>query len=189
MRERQVPGRQGRNVPQGPLRTPQECAELIRRNYESVYAFLVYLSGDAALAEDLTQDTFASAWSKSAQYEGRASFGSWLRGIAYRKFIDATRRGRRFNAAMAQLRNDRRHAPQEPSPLRRILEDERSRMMFEAVQQLPAPERTAVILHYVQGLSFAELAETLDEPVGTAKWRTNRALKLLRAMLNGKSGP
>ncbi|MGH7140292.1 MAG: RNA polymerase sigma factor, partial [Pirellulales bacterium] len=52
---------------------PEVCAELVRANYQAVYRFLVHLTRDVHRAEDLTQETFATAWERIASFEGRAA--------------------------------------------------------------------------------------------------------------------
>ena len=75
----------------------------ICQNYKSIYCFMAYLTGDTSLAEDLTQEAFASAWAKIGQYKGDASLGTWLHRIAYHKFIDSKRRSDRQRALAAKL--------------------------------------------------------------------------------------
>ena len=52
-----------------------------------------------------------------------------------------------------------------------------------ALEELDAAERAVLVLHYLQGLSYREMAAVLDEPTGTVKWRTAEALNRLRALL------
>ena len=88
------------------LRTgrPEACAELIRVHYQKVYRFLVHLTGDVHRAEDLTQETFVSAWEKIATFQGRATLATWLHRIAYTKFIDGQRSQRRTTGMLERLR-------------------------------------------------------------------------------------
>ena len=87
------------------LRThrPEACAELVRGHYQTVYRFLVHLTHDVHQAEDLTQETFAAAWEKIATFQGRATLATWLHRIAYTKFIDAQRAGRRASGMLERL--------------------------------------------------------------------------------------
>ena len=83
------------------------CARLIHEHYAAIYRFLLHLVRDAAEAEDLTQETFVSAWRKIAAFEGRSALGTWLHRIAYGKFVDARRAGRRSAALAERLREAR----------------------------------------------------------------------------------
>jgi RNA polymerase sigma-70 factor (ECF subfamily) len=159
---------------------PEACAELVRAHYRTVYQFLVHLTRDVHQAEDLTQETFAAAWGKIAVFQGRATLATWLHRIAYTKYIDA-RRAERRDAGMRERLPSPKAAP--PDPLDTVMADDEARHLYRALQGLDAPERTLLVLHYLQGLSYREMASVLDEPTGTVKWRTREALKGLRAFL------
>lgn len=164
---------------------PEACAQLIRANHAAVYGVLMHLTRDPELAEDLTQETFVTAWAKIGDFRGRASFGTWLHRIAYGKFVDARRDAGRRRARAERLA-DQWTEPPRPGPLAELMADERSRCVYQAVQKLDEADRTVVVLHYFQELSYREMACVLGEPVGTVKWRTSQALQALRASLNGK---
>jgi RNA polymerase sigma-70 factor (ECF subfamily) len=147
---------------------------------------MAYLTGDAGLAEDLTQETFISAWAGIGRFKGRASLGTWLHRIAYHKFVDSRRNLEHYAASMAGLRKQRREVPETLNPLYQLMADEHSRLLYEAIHRLESSEYIVIVLHYIQGLSFREMAKVLDEPVGTVKWQTSRALKRLKAFLTGR---
>jgi RNA polymerase sigma-70 factor (ECF subfamily) len=159
---------------------PEACADLVRGHYQAVYRFLVHLTRDVHEAEDLTQETFAAAWEKLAAFQGRSTLATWLHRIAYTKFVDA-QRSRRRAAGML----DRLAAPRTASadPLDTVMADDESQHLYRVLYQLDTPERTLLVLHYLQGLSYSEMASVLDQPTGTVKWRTALALNRLRAML------
>jgi len=160
----------------------EACEQFVCAHYAGVYRFLVHATRDAALAEDLTQETFAAAWRTIGSFEGRASLATWLHRIAYRKLLNAWRTRRRRDAGVARLallRGGEAH----PSPLEWLLDDEHARELYEAVQSLEEGARLLIALHYLQELSFRDMAQVLDEPVGTVKWRTSRALAQLKESL------
>jgi RNA polymerase sigma-70 factor (ECF subfamily) len=162
---------------------PEACAELIRAHYQAVYRFLVHLTRDVHRAEDLTQDTFTVAWQKIAAFQGRATLANWLHRIAYTKFVDDWRAERRASEVLERLTGPD-VAP--PDPFDSIMADEEARRLYRALHGLGAAERTLLVLHYLQGLSYRDMASVLDEPVGTVKWRTSEALNRLRALLSSK---
>ena len=127
---------------------------VVLQHYRSVYRFMAYLTRDTGLAEELTQETFASAWASIDRFKGRASIGTWLHKIAYRKFIDSTRSLQRNAALMAGLKEEKNHARQTSNPLHRLTADEHSRLLYEAMSRLKSAEYIVVLLHYIQGLSF-----------------------------------
>jgi len=160
---------------------------IICRHYAAIYRFLAYLTYDSGLAEELTQETFAAAWAGVDSYRGRASLGTWLHRIAYRKFIDAKRGLERDAHLKDRLKEHAREAldADASNPLHRLAADEECRLVQEAMLKLESSEYLVVLLHYIEGLSFREMTGILDEPVGTVKWRTSRALKRLRQYLTG----
>jgi RNA polymerase sigma-70 factor (ECF subfamily) len=161
----------------------EACAELVREHHAVVYRFLVHLARDVHVAEDLTQETFAVAWQQIGKFRGRARIGTWLHRIAYNKFVDA-RRGTERSAALQARLEQQSSESQASTPMDGLLADERSRWLYDAVAQLDEAERTLIVLHYFQELSFREMAEVLGEPKGTVKWRTSQALGRLRSRLN-----
>jgi len=159
---------------------PKACAELVRGHYEKVYRFLLHLTRDVHAAEDLTQETFAAAWEKLATFEARAALGTWLHRIAYTKFIDA----RRSEGRAAILRESLPEPPISPSePIETMMADEEAQRLYQLLYSLDVSERTVLVLHYLQGLSYREMATVLDEASGTVKWRTSEALHRLRVLL------
>ncbi len=160
---------------------PEACAELVRAHYETVYRFLVHLTRDVHQAEDLTQETFTAAWEKIGKFQGRATLATWLHRIAYTKCIDAQRAERRAAGLLERLTTPK-ISPSDP--LDTVMADDEAQRLYLALYGLDAPERTLLVLHYLQGLSYREMASVLDEPTGTLKWRTSVALDRLRALLS-----
>lgn len=135
---------------------------------------MAYLTRDTSLAEELTQETFASAWASIDSFKGRALIGTWLHRIAYHKFIDSTRRLQRDAALMDGLEPQNDAAPASSDPFHQLAADENYRLLYEAMRRLKSPEYIVIVLHYIQGLSFRQAAKVLDQPVGTVKWQTSR---------------
>ena len=165
---------------------PEAREQFVRLNYAPVYRFFICTTGDSTLSEDLTQETFASAWAAMAGYRGGGSVSAWLHRIAYNKFIDHCRRVKRNDRAFDSLRS--RNCPTHTGPgcAELVAGDEQRRILWAAVRELEPPERAVVVLHYVRGLSLRQTARILAEPLGTVKWRTNRGLKTLRNLLAGR---
>ena len=159
---------------------------VVHQHYRSIYRLMAYLTHDTSLAEELTQETFASAWANIGSFRGRASIGTWLHRIAYRKFIDATRSLQRDAALIDSLREEKNDAKKAANPLHKLTDDEDLRLLYEAIRRLNPSEYIVIVLHYIQGLSFRQLAKVLDQPVGTVKWQTSQALKKMKASLTGR---
>jgi RNA polymerase sigma-70 factor (ECF subfamily) len=155
---------------------------VIDAHYASVYRFLLLLGGDAHLAEDLTQETFAAAWQAVRTFKGRSSIKTWLHRIAYNAFVDARRRQVRDKALVGGLGAPAVQAGSDP--LTQIISNESLADLCRGLTGLAAEERAVLILHYVEGQSYRAMAEALDKPSGTVKWLTRKALRRLRQQLN-----
>jgi RNA polymerase sigma-70 factor, ECF subfamily len=162
----------------------EACAELVRAHYAAVYRFCAHLTGNVDLAEDLSQDTFTRAWINLAGFRGESSLTTWLHRIAYCGWLDGRRRAARGRAALDRLSREEAEPISGPlAPLRGLIVEEETRQLYAAVQRLTESHRVVVVLHYLQGLSYQEMAAVLAEPTGTVKARTRRALEQLRGFL------
>jgi RNA polymerase sigma-70 factor (ECF subfamily) len=139
------------------------------------------LTRDVHRAEDLTQETFTSAWERIATFQGRSSLATWLHRIAYTKFLDGQRSQRRV-ATLHERVTSQAFTPADPLETAMALDE--ARCMYRALDELDAADRTLLVLHYLQDLSYREMASVLDQPSGTVKWRTREALNRLRILLD-----
>jgi len=137
---------------------------LVRRNQSLVRGFLRRLAaGDAALADDLAQETFVMAWRRIGSFEAKGSFKGWLCRIAYTQFLQNRR-----SAKASQRRED------EVMAMAETFQDDRdaaeARLDLDRVMGVLSPEqRAAMALCYGEGMSHAEAAEALGLPLGTVK--------------------
>jgi RNA polymerase sigma-70 factor (ECF subfamily) len=163
----------------------EACVYLVREHHAPIYRFLVHLCRDAHRAEDLTQETFAAAWAGIGGFGGTSSLRTWLYQIAYRKFLDAQRR--RVVADNAAITNGVEHVDRgSADPMEAAMASEDVRQLYDAIGQLTADERDVVVMHYLQGMKYEEIAEVLAVPAGTLRWRKSRALESLRRMMDEK---
>jgi RNA polymerase sigma-70 factor (ECF subfamily) len=162
------------------------CAHLIHAHYQGVYRFLVHLTRDVALAEDLTQDTFVTVWERIGSFAGRSSVATWLHRIAYGKFVDACRRARRGSEVHDLLRQQTPRAAW-TTPLDEVVADDQTRHLYAALHRLEPRDQALLVLHYFQGLSYRDMADVLDEPANTLKWRVRTALAQLRTLFTGEA--
>jgi RNA polymerase sigma-70 factor (ECF subfamily) len=164
----------------------EACEALVCQHYKSIYRFMVYLTSDTNLAEELTQETFASAWANIDSYKRWASLGTWLHKIAYHKFVDSRRSIQRDAALMDKLKREKSEVTEAWNPLNQLTVNEHIRMLYKAMHRLEFSEYIVIVLHYIQDLSFREMAGVLEEPAGTIKWRTSMALRKLKELLTGR---
>jgi RNA polymerase sigma-70 factor (ECF subfamily) len=152
--------------------------ELVHRHQSAVRHFLRHLSrDDAALADDLAQETFLQAWRGLANYRGASGFSTWLLGIAHNRWRNARRRQRTVPVTPEHL------ATLEPVPSPASLSDLRHDL-DRALRTLALEERTALHLCFQQGLSHSEIADVLQWPLGTVKTHINRGKEKLRPLLS-----
>jgi RNA polymerase sigma factor (sigma-70 family) len=150
--------------------------ELVRRHQSAVRNFLRHLSGDAALADDLAQDTFVFAYRELARFRGDAAFSTWLLGIAHNHWRNARRKQRTVPLGDDHL------ASLEAEPAATARSEWRTDLAG-ALRALSDEERSALHACYTQGLSHREAAAVLDWPLGTVKTHVNRAKEKLRRAL------
>jgi RNA polymerase sigma-70 factor (ECF subfamily) len=149
-----------------------------------VRGFLLRLSGDAALAEDLTQEAFLRVHRARGSFVVGAAAVPWLLAIARNAFLDQTRRTR---ARPRTVGGDDAMAQREAAPGARGDEALVAREMAEVVrgtlQALPVAQREAFVLLRFEGLSVGEAAEVLGTTDGAVKIRAFRAYEALREAL------
>lgn len=134
--------------------------------------------GDAALADDLAQDTFVQAWQHAAGFRGQARVSTWLYRIAYHRFLmhQRTPQANTVWVDVALADGDRAQATDQPDAALR-LDVER------ALARLPEPERVALIHCFQLDLSHGEAADVLGWPLGTLKSHVARDKARLREYL------
>ena len=154
--------------------------ELVYAHQGIAFRTAYVIAGNAADAEEATQDGFVKAWRALGRFREGAPFRPWLLQIVANEARNRRRSaGRRAHLAL-------RAATQEPSggaapsPEGSLLSSETREALLAAVNELPEDQRTVVVLRFFVGLSEAEVAETLNVPAGTVKSRTARALERLR---------
>jgi len=156
-------------------------AELVRRHQGKVRGLLLRLSGNPTLADDLAQEAFLRAYRGLVGFEGRSRFSTWIYRIAYNVFLNHRARGKEL-AALPQGFESSAAAPDgELSPGRFDLRQD----LAAAIAELPERYRVVVTLYYLEDVSYPEIAEVLDVPLGTVKTHLHRAKKLLREHLSG----
>lgn len=150
---------------------------------ERLFRMLYRLTGDAAEAEDLLQDTFLAVWRKRERFEGRGAPEGFLRRTAMRLFLNARRaRERRADLAPSPTSERAFPAPEEELERRDALDFLAARVR-EALDSLPDGPRETFLLFRYEGLTCAEIADAIGAPVKTVETRLRRATQLLAAKL------
>jgi RNA polymerase sigma-70 factor (ECF subfamily) len=149
--------------------------ELFRRHAAPLTSFLTRLTGSAAAAEDAVQLTFLSVIRARDQFLHGSRVKPWLYAIASNAARDRHRRTQRETPVSDDAVESGLDAVHGDAGLRRRL--------LEALQQLPEPQREAVILHRLEGWSFAEIADAVGASETAVKVRAFRGTQVLREVL------
>ncbi len=160
---------------------------LVERYQDRVYSLAMHVLRDPHLAEDVAQEAFLRAFQRLDQFRGESGFSTWLYRIA-------------VNTCWEYLRKSSRVVPRDapdgeedgavlvgglPSVEERAVEAEQKALLWRAVERLPDDYRVAVVLRYVDDLSYQEMARILRVPVATVGSRLHRARMMLAQMLAG----
>jgi RNA polymerase sigma-70 factor (ECF subfamily) len=158
----------------------QAFGELVRRHREGVVNVVYRMCGDAALAEEAAQEAFLRAWRNLERYNPRYAFRSWVYRIAINVAVDALRRERPTTDLDAEPL-----ASESDGPEAWLERKQQAEQVRQAVLDLPPASRAALVLREYEGLSYREIADALDIPVGTVMSRLNYARGQLRRALSG----
>ncbi len=171
----QLPVRQARSG------SPEAWDVLFRRYQLPLYVYVFELVHHEQVSLDIVQETFINAVRYLGGLREDAKFGSWLFGIAHQKCIQRWRKQGReellreaFNEAEPQF---------EDGPDDLLVRQEQEAEFMKLLQQLPPPQRSVLLLHYVEDFSLEEIAVITAAQLGTVKSRLHYARKALRKLL------
>ncbi len=168
-----------------------DAFELIYDRHSTVaYSLAHRICGRRGLAEDVVQEAFLSLWHRRDRYEaGRGEVRSWLLQIVHNSAIDRLRRSdvHERRRASAEGIEDRLEAPDRPDE--EVEQREQATVVRRVLEALPDEQRRVVELAYFCGLSHRQIAEKLEQPVGTVKGRMRLALLKLHGQLTAAEDP
>jgi RNA polymerase sigma-70 factor (ECF subfamily) len=159
----------------------QALAELYDRFGRVSYGVALRILRDEALAQDAVQEAFLGIWRSADRFlADRAKAGTWILTLVHRRSVDLVRREDRRRGEPLE------RAPEPVAPS--TAEDEvtlgfQRRIVQDALSRLPPEQREALELGYYGGLTQSELAERLDQPLGTIKTRMFTGLARMRDLL------
>lgn len=170
--------------------------ELYDRYMRGCFGLAMKIVRDAFVAEEVVQDVFLKLWSNPLIFSPeRGKFSGWLLTLVHNRSVDKLRRLKTTNGrvalppegeadvdvSLADLLPD-----SAPTPYEEVWSSEKGKIVREALCLLPKAQREALEMAYFGGLTQKEIAEKLDEPLGTIKTRTRSALMQLRRALAGQ---
>lgn len=159
---------------------------LLMRHWESpIRRLCIRMTGNEHRGEELSQETFARVFVNRHQYTAGRKFSTWLWRIALNLCFEegrrASRRGEWFFDPDLELKPALYAS--EPTPVERLIGRERAELVREALSRISEAHRSVVILREYEGLKYREIAEVLEIPEGTVKWRMAEALTQLSELL------
>jgi RNA polymerase sigma-70 factor (ECF subfamily) len=169
-------------------RDPDLLDRLIEQYQHRLLRYLVYLSGNRELAEDLFQETWIRVLERGHQYDGKHEFSTWLYAVARNLTIDYLRK--KCPVSLDGLMDDEEHAPFEPADGRPMAwevlqQHEQAERVGAALVSIPAEYRETVMLRFQEGMALDEIAAVTGAPLGTVKSRLYRGLNMLMSRLKG----
>ena len=166
-------------VPQARAGEPAAWDALFRRYQLPLYVYVFELVRDEQTSLDLVQETFIAAVRHIGSLRDDAKFGSWLFGIAHQKCIQRWRK--RKEILFDEIPE---HAGEfEDSPDDLLIRQEQEAEFMNLLNQLPLPQRSVLLLHFVEDFSLEEIARITETQVGTVKSRLHYAKRALRKLL------
>ena len=172
-------------------------ATLYERTSSHLFAVVLRINRDRAQAEDILQEVYVSIWRAASSFDAAQSQPlTWLTRIARNRAIDSLRRSRTQPQTQspgtisggADAEDDSVYdtvADSAPGPLDLLDRAADARSLGECMERLSALQRQSVALAFFHGLSHAEVAEQLRQPLGTVKSWVRRALQSLKSCLQG----
>lgn len=158
-------------------------AEIVRRNRAGMINVVYRMCGDAHLAEDAAQIAFMRAWQNLKSYKPRATLRSWLYRIAVNAALDMLRK-EKPQAALEAAERGRAPSIVDEGLEKLVEEQELRQRVQQAVLALPEASRAVLVLREYEGLSYKEIAQSLDIPLGTVMSRLSYARKCLSEALS-----
>lgn len=151
--------------------------EVLRENYRALFAYAYSLTKNKTDAADLTQQVTVILATRWQDIRDPSRVRPWLYSCLYREFI----RMRKRNARLVPLDDSHEQETPDIIPAQELAHDCRS--VVHAIHSLEEPHRSVLALHYLDELSYREIAEVLEIPTGTVMSRLSRAKDVIRRTL------
>ena len=163
---------------------PDAFEVIYDRHGGAAFSLAYRMVGDRNVAEDITQEAFLSMWRSRVRFDReRGSVRAWVLGIVHHRTIDALRRNVAHDRRRTTVEGleERQEAPERTEV--EVARRDEAREVREAMQTLPGEQLEVVRLAYFGGFTHTQIAEMLDQPVGTVKGRMRLGLEKMRRAL------
>ena len=167
----------------------REAFRLLFEKYKDrVYSLALHFSGNESVAQDVAQKIFLKLYTSIGQFRGDSHFTTWLYRMVFNACTDEQRKTRRLvpfeGGAVTAAERKAERRPQEQAQFKRQISD----AVRGALQELKPELRQPLVLRYVEGLSYQEIAAAMGCSSGTVASRLNRGHKLLAKQLSHLRG-
>ena len=162
---------------------PEAWAALLARFRLPLYAYIHEWVHHEQTTLDLVQETFINAARHIGSLREDGKFASWLFHIAQQKCIQHWRNSKRYPEPGDIEIHERTLVDESPDPGEWLVRREDEEQFMKHLQELPLPQRSALMLHFLEGFSLEEIAEVTGAQVGTVKSRLHYAKKTMRQIL------
>jgi RNA polymerase sigma-70 factor (ECF subfamily) len=168
-------------VAQAKAGEPEAWDILFRRYQLPLYVYVFELVHDEQTSLDLVQETFIAAVRHIGGLRDDTKFGSWLFSIAHQKCLQRWRKQNREEILLDEIPDVPDESENNPDDL--LIQREQEAEFMNLLDQLPLPQRSVLLLHFVEDFSLEEIAGITGAVVGTVKSRLHYAKKSLRKLL------
>jgi len=164
--------------------------ELIRKHQERAYQYAFRLTRNPDVAADVVADAFVRINNALKNFKGNAAFTTWLYRIITNCYLDQRKREKgKSNVSLdSSSQQDDEDVTREiedtgRTPDELVERNQREELLHKALALLPEFQKSMIVMYHAEQLSYEEIAEALDLPIGTVKSRLNRARISLREIL------
>ena len=161
---------------------------LVERYQNRLFHSLLHLLGSTEDAQDAAQEAFVNAFEKLGSFRGQSQFYSWLFRIAFNTAVSSKRKSRRMSVSLEARRDASGLEPSDGNPTSEpsyaMDVSDRQRLVQQALSELCEEFRTALVLKEMDGMSYEEIADVVNVPLGTVRSRIHRARLELREKLS-----
>lgn len=154
--------------------------ELVKRHSPALFRFLLRLCSNAAIAEEISQETFVRAWLRIKAFDKRANFKSWVFAIGRNAFLD------QFRQEKARISRETDWAKSQSANIC-AAPDENGQLLNQILAHFSNDHAAVLQLFYGEDFTQSEISETMQLPLGTVKSIISRARSKIAELVNGES--